>query len=240
MSSPAKVALTRPAAPKSPQLQNAHAVLLYAIDTVESLLNLYHFLRTQRSARGISTHAEHDLLRAMLVFACAGLDSFLKQALKDAYSIVLDKSSSASDALEKFVSRRITQFGEPGKADDEEAIELKLDRKFLAKALTSRSPRDSMIKESQKVLAAGSLQSQSEISRIVSHLGLDEKAIGLDQAQLRSVFDRRNKIIHEMDMQIGRGRGNRVSPNKEEAERSALYILSLTSEILDQLDLIIR
>ena len=60
--------------PQAPELQNAHTVLKHARSTVESFFEAFEERGAQRG-RGAPRDHDYDLPRAMLVFACAGLDS---------------------------------------------------------------------------------------------------------------------------------------------------------------------
>jgi hypothetical protein len=75
----------------------AQRYLASAYDSVASLVNeTYPALRAQRDAnRGRLTHAEHDLFRAAVVFAGAGVDSVLKQALRSCIPIQIERSEAA-------------------------------------------------------------------------------------------------------------------------------------------------
>ena len=51
----------------------AHLILTHAHNTSKSFLDIYVSIRKASKAKGASTHEQQDLLRAMLLFASAGL-----------------------------------------------------------------------------------------------------------------------------------------------------------------------
>lgn len=70
----------------------AQRYLASAYDSVASLIEMtYPAMRAQREgARGRLTHAEQDLFRAAVVFACAGVDAVLKEALRSCVPIQIE------------------------------------------------------------------------------------------------------------------------------------------------------
>jgi hypothetical protein len=75
--------MAKPAPPK--ETERASLVLEYAWRACKALREQCDASRRERRATGGAlTDAEQDLLRAMLVFAAAGLDSLLKQLIRDA------------------------------------------------------------------------------------------------------------------------------------------------------------
>src|SRR5699024_9016726 len=75
----------------------AQRFLASAYDSVSSLMDeSYPALRGQRTGqRGRLTHAEHDLFRAAVVFAGAGVDATLKEALRSCVSVRIGRSDAA-------------------------------------------------------------------------------------------------------------------------------------------------
>ncbi|MCU0571086.1 MAG: hypothetical protein MUF49_31540 [Oculatellaceae cyanobacterium Prado106] len=84
-----------PTRPKHQATINAYLILCSAHKTASSFLEI--FISTENTQESIeqSTDEEQDLLRAMLVFASAGLDSMAKQLVSDALPIVIDNNEGA-------------------------------------------------------------------------------------------------------------------------------------------------
>ena len=117
----------RPKQPDSEALRNSHIILAGAYDAATSFLNLFEETRRARQAKGTPTDKEQDLLRAMLVFACAGLDSMLKQLIRDALKLVIDQSEGAQLQFKSFIEKRLSRQGN-------------LDPKFLSEVLVEKIP----------------------------------------------------------------------------------------------------
>ena len=172
------------------ECSKALLILRRAHDSADALLKAYHLARSRRGGegrgrpRGMSTDEEQDLLRAMLDMAAAGLDSMVKQLVRDALGRVIHGDARARSGLERHISGRIR----PGDAD------------FLSKVLASPDPTASVVQEYVAHLTESSLQSASELARAASAFGLEPREVGLDFEVLRSIFDVRNKIIHELDI----------------------------------------
>ena len=151
---------TVPPAPKSDDCKNAWLVLEYAHETAESFLAIFN---TDRKP-GHTSRADQDLLRAMLVFASAGLDSVIKHLVKDALPTVIEKDNAACDNFRKFVERKIRQDDQP-------------DYKTMAGILVAKSPIDHMLNLLVRDLTAKSLQSVDELFRIASYFNIESDII---------------------------------------------------------------
>lgn len=185
---------------------------------------------TVRQARGATTgkprHEEQDLLRASLVFAAAGLDSMLKQLIHETIKELAEKDAQVQTELEKFAQRQIR--------GDSENTETVSGHKFLATVLVAASPQDRIVEEYIRELTGSSLQSADQLFKTTTALGLDPNTIGLDRAKLKSAFDVRNKIIHELDVNLktARGKQSRRGRTKAELEAHAEHLLDVGEKIL--------
>jgi hypothetical protein len=89
-------------------------------------------------------------------------------------------------------------------------------------------------------LTSGSLQSAAELYRILDYLGLDKKTMDVTDQALRKVFDCRNKLIHEMDIDFGQPNRNRFPRRREDMVEFAGTLLKASSNILDGVDAQLR
>src|SRR6185503_19605830 len=144
---------------------------------------------------------EQDLLRAMLVLAAAGLDGLAKQLIREALPLVLSRDERAQEALEKFIARQIRP--------DTDNLDRSVGAKFLAKLLSRPSPQVSAINEYVRHLTDGSLQSSASLYEVVGALGLWPQDVNLDREVLNPIFKIRNKIIHELDINLEAARRTR-------------------------------
>lgn len=180
----------------------AQRYLASAYDSVASLVEeTYPALRARRPAgRGRLTHAEHDLFRAAVVFAGAGVDSVLKQTLRSCVPIQVDRSEAARSKYIDFVVNHI-QDGDG------------LNTRQLAKVLVTASPEQALRDAYIECLTGSSLQSQTQVTGSLAALGLQgDQQLFKDAKSLNALFKARNEIAHEMDMTPAgaKGRGTRT------------------------------
>ena len=112
-----------------PELKNASIVFQYTSDSVNNFYRVYQESRI--GSKGSTTHEQQDLLRAMLVFACSGLDSVVKQLIKDSLPKVIERdlrNEGARKEFQKFVERRIKKVD----VDNEESRLPQTDARFIS------------------------------------------------------------------------------------------------------------
>jgi len=205
----------------------ARTILESSRSSAKSFLKAFDTVRKARNAnQGRPTNEEQDLLRASLVFAAAGLDSMLKQLIRETVKKLAEEDAQVQTELEKFVQRQIR-----GDSEDPETIS---GHKFLASVLVAVSLQDRIIEEYIRELTGSSLQSANQLFKTTNALGLDPDSIGLDPAKLKSAFDVRNRIIHELDVNLktARGKQSRRSRTKPELEAHAINLLDVGERIL--------
>jgi len=136
--------------------------------------------------------------------------------------------AAAKDGLEKFVVRQIR-----GEAEGVEAL---TGGKFLGRILAASSHQTQVIEEYIKELTGGSLQSAEELVRTASALGIQPQGLGADIKILREVFGVRNKIIHELDMNLEGDRRKRNLRKQKDMIRFANVLLQLAENLRDEVD----
>jgi len=182
--------------------ETAQRYLASAYDSVEAVLRNLDVVREQRRAagqdlRGRLTENEEDLLRAAIVFAGAGLDATLKQLIRDSLPSVLEVSDLADGKFSAFIKTHISQ------ADV-------VDVSRLAAYLASRSPRAELIEAYIADLTGGSLQSKQQVEAVAGALGVDDADLRRRVAGLRTAFQARNQIAHELDLRSPERHGDRA------------------------------
>jgi hypothetical protein len=137
----------RPSEPASDNVKPAFRILTAAFDTADSFIDIYDRFRKSRRASGAPTDEEQDLLRAMVVFAGAGLDSAVKQLASDGLLAATQRDLGANEQLKTFVQRRLGRSAVDRDVDlgDERPAAVRaldLDAKYLsALLLSSSAPR---------------------------------------------------------------------------------------------------
>jgi len=209
--------------------RQAALTLKHAHDSASSMLKAFDLVRAERgSPVGMTTDEEQDLLRAMLVMAAAGLDAMVKQLIRDSLPKLVEIDSDVRKGLEKFVERRIRNGGE-----DTDVLG---GRTFLARVLAAPEQQRQVIEEYIKELTGGSLQSPNDIMRTASALGVPKKSLGIDLQKLKRIFDIRNKIIHELDIDLKGERRKRNIRRRADMMDYANALLKTAENMRDAVD----
>lgn len=211
---------------RSTVCEKAALIATAAHSAANALLQAYELVRTQRGRpRGMTTDKEQDLLRSMLVMAASGVDATVKQLVQDALPSLIETDEKAQNSFEKFVLRQMTA----------DVVGNALNAQLLAKVLVSKSPRQRLIQEYVNYLTGGSLQSTDSLFLVAAALGADPPAIGLVPGELRPVFNIRNKIIHELDINLDARRRRRNFRSQEtmirDTERLFRFIHALVQSV---------
>lgn len=210
-------------------LSKAASIFEYTHASASSLIAAFDDAKAKRgNPRGILTDQEQDILRAALVMSCAGADAALKQTVRDCFEHLLEKSKLVRDGFEKFIRKRIGGEGD--------VLELASGAKFLALVLAEKTPRTKLIEEYIRELTGDSLQSVDEILRTTAALGLENKSLGLDASRLRNIFDIRNKIIHELDLDLNAPKRKRRVRSQTDLLDNSDLMLATIKKIVEALD----
>jgi|SRR5262245_53147763 len=210
----------------SDSCSKALLILTHAHDSADAFLKAYDLARSQRGGRGrraprgMSTDEEQDLLRGMLVMAAAGLDSMVKQLVREALPRVVHDDRQAKSGLERHILSR----ARPPDSD------------FLSKVLASPTPTHAVVQDYVGHLTASSLQSASELARAASAFGLEPRDVGIDFEELRGIFEIRNRIIHELDIDFEARRRVRRVRRADTMVRHTNALLGIGEKILRAID----
>ncbi len=212
-----------PSEPNCQQCRNAFTLLRNAHDTSGSFLEVFNATRKGRNAKGASTDQDQDLLRAMLTFACAGLDSLVKQLINDALPDVINCNEAAELMFRRDIERRIRRGEE-------------IDHRFLADVLTQERPRDRLIEILVSDLTSQSLQSKDQLLKAGSFFAIESDSITKDPNGLARIFTVRNQIVHEMDIDFSPTNRNRRSRTKKNMVAATNEIFKVSKAFLEEVD----
>lgn len=215
-----------PPKPNVASLRAAYELLVYGIDSVNSLADL-HRRSTAAKGAGAPTHEVQDLLRAMLVMAGATLDATLKKVVNDALPQAVSRSEDARKTAEDHINKQVLRV-----LDSQGGSR-------LATALLSDSPREVLTGYIIDDLTGGSLQSYEEVRRVASYLGIADYK---PPAGLKEALHARNQIIHEMDMLPPDSKSIRKRRPRKRADmcRLAKVLLDVASDFLHHTDGILK
>jgi len=205
----ATLKVSSPTVQKDCTCSTADAIYLTGKSTCE---NLYNLSQTQATSK-------EDLLRAVLLFSCSTIDSVGKQLAKDCLKEVIDVDEGAQKIFEEHISRKIKQQPE----------------KLLARALSNPDYRGELIKFVIESIDGTSLQSYQQISELTAKFGIVTDEI-ISQDKAKAVFDARQKIIHEMDIEVLAESGSRAQRRtraENELKQLSEGILEAACKLID-------
>lgn len=227
--SPRRALRDKPPLAVAEEAVKASLILRYAHDTCNSLLSTFlqtlkDRAKTRATAKGAPTDEQMDLLRGMLVFAGAGLDSMLKQLIRDAVPALAGSDPAIQKGLETFAARRLRRKGA------EESAEI--DTKFLASVIASASPKDRILEAYVDDLTGGSLQSAGALYTASAALGLDSSVFA-GFGTLAQAFEVRNQIVHELDI-------NFEHPKRNRQTRALDPMVDMTNDVLGAAQIVLQ
>jgi hypothetical protein len=200
--------------------------LRFTHDAASSFLDIFESTRQQRKAKGAATDKEQDLLRAMLTFSSSGLDSMAKHLIKEALGDVIEKREGALKNFKVFIEKRLSKKEHQ-------------DNKFLAEVLASRDPRDVLVEELIDELVSQSLQSKEALLRAASYFDIASHVLCEDMVLLQKIFEARNQMAHEMDMEFGQQNRSRKQRRKEDMIDFTEELLRIAKVFLAEVDSIL-
>ena len=212
-----------PDQPRASLAMSAFYILCGAHASASSFLDLFEKERKRRNARGTPTDEEHDLLRATLLFASSGLDSMIKQLVSDALPAIIDKDPGANEQFKSFLERRFR------KGDG-------VNLKFLAATIANPTPRIVLIDELVTDLCSSSLQSKDQLFKVVAHFNIASQRITDEPDRLQKIFDARNQIAHEMDIDFTQTNRSRRPRRIGDMKAYVNEIFRISSCVLGMID----
>ncbi len=209
-----------PDKPKSEECSKSHRILSRAYDAANEFLTQFRNARKD-SGPGSVKDTHQDILRAMLVFACAGFDSCLKRLLEDSLQAVINADQKAEEAFTESVKRKLP--------------DIERSRDLLAKVLTARNPREQLVREVLADLLGESLQSVPQYARVLAAFNVqiaDKKIL----SSLKEAFEARNYIIHEMDIDFSKEKRSRRQRSEDAITEMTRTVLTTASDLLFAVD----
>ena len=226
--------VTAPVADLDVRLLGAQRFLNSTKSTVESTLaSLKRVRRLRRTALGQApqgqlSESDVDLLRTALLFAGAGLDATLKQAVRDAVPSIVETNEKAAEKLKRFTKGHVAL---PDGAVNAESLATIL----LA---DETSPRKAIVDAYASHLTADSAQSVERVIDIAAALGVtdDEVVKRIRHGKLQQAFKARNEIGHTLDLEPENQPGHFGNKRHRPLEAT----IGLVREVLDITQLILN
>ena len=163
--------------------------------------NSFHALFCERHEGGkpADDHYEQDLLRAMILFSCSGLDATVKQLVRDSLESVIERDEGAQGQFSTFIERRLKR----GATDDVERSgtgQTGPDYGLLANILANPRPREVLVDALVESLTANSMQSRDQLLKAAAQFALTRDDVLADDGVTQAAFKARNQLAHEMDI----------------------------------------
>jgi hypothetical protein len=212
-----------PAKPKHEEVLSSYIIICNAHKACSAFLKQFEDIREYRKAKGTPTDAEQDLLRAMLTFACAGLDSMVKQLVRDVLPEVVRKDPGAAAMFLQRTNKILYR---------ENILNINL----LLQSIMADSPRDVLLNDLVKELTSGSLQSADELFRVAAHFNIPTKELAQNPNELKRIFGIRNQISHEMDIDFAQTNRHRHPRARDNMINDANVIFSVAKAFLENTD----
>jgi predicted GTPase len=108
--------------------------------------------------------------------------------------------------------------------------------KLLAKVLVDHHPRKSLIQELVMDLTSSSLQSKEELLKVASYFNIPSLELTNDFDLLSTIFDARNQIVHEMDIDFSQTNWKRRSRTRADMLKYTNEILRVAKVFLQKVD----
>jgi hypothetical protein len=140
------------------------------------------------------------------------MDSVGKQLTRSCLKELIDFDEGAQKTFEQHISRLIDKDS----------------KKILSRALATPDYRGELIKVVQESVERTSLQSYAQIAELTARFGIvTDEVIVRDKAE--TVFDARQKIIHEMDIEVLATSGS----SAQRRARAETELKDLSEQILE-------
>jgi len=230
----------KPPKSRSAELHRACLIWANAQKSAASLVDLSDVVievrRELGAERGRHTEQEHDLRRAAVVFAGAGLDAVAKRILADVSRDLIAGellSNPQEHPFLKRVARALSASLISGPSDDSSG---RPDRLLLARLLMSGDALTEMCQQITDELVGGSFQSVERLRELCNLFGLDARSVvNVRESELRLALQARNEIVHEMDVKLQMRRSRRSRP-RDETRRHVATLLEAGKALLEAAD----
>lgn len=205
------------------ELKRSLQVLEYSLETCKHLLEVYNQSCKDRGG-GKPLDREQDVLRAMLLFACSGLDSSIQNAVCDSLRRVVFESKIRGEDL---MRNKLRDFA-ASEIEDKQSGNIKAIS--VVELLLAESPHEALIEKyiNSFVGKGHSLQSFEALATVCDKIGLNKALCVSRKEELLAAFDVRNSIVHNMDVRFTEGKKpNHIARKKDEIVHHTRVVLQV-------------
>lgn len=200
-------------------LSKSNTILQSLKNTIDSFYTLFDTLNDDKETQ------KQDLLRAIILFSCSGIDSIVKQLINDTLDYVIEHDEGAFNQFKNYTEKKLTLKNEIG-----------INSKLFAELFTCGNPKKTLIDVLKKDLTSNSLQSADELLKVGSVFNIETaKLVNGKEAhdKLRKIFIARNQITHEMDVDMMAPDVRMRDRTLEETKDYSEYIINLADKFIE-------
>lgn len=208
--------------PDSKILNNSYNLLINTHKVCNDFIKLYDLIKIQNITEKDSIEVSIlDLYRSALLFASSGLDSLVKQLVRDCLADVIKNNIGAEERFRVYVEKKLSR-------NDNQNM------KTISRALVSQDPRSYFLDELIYEITDKSLQSNDELLNVASYFDIPSPILVDDFQKLKKAFTIRNQIAHEMD--FDHKTNKRRKRTTSELFESTDYIFQISEKFLTEVD----
>jgi hypothetical protein len=195
-------------------------ILECAFDAASSLLTVFD----QSEDYGTS-EAKNFYIKALLVFSTAGLDSMIKHLIRNVLHDLVDTTDDTKKEMLDFVHQKLLN-----------------EKKIISETLINKSQRTFLAEQFIAHLTDGSLLSKNELLKVLKVLGIKtekpdqigilKKETGSNKCTIDRIFEVRNQIVHDLDIDFS-------VPGQRLRIRNRNEIINWTNFIFEKSELIL-
>lgn len=203
---------------KEDYLHKSNSILISLKKTIESFYTLYDSLGNDKETQ------KQDLLRAIILFSCSGIDSIVKQLVNDTLDYVIEHDEGAFNHFKNYTEKKLIVKNESG-----------INSKLFAELFTCDNPKQTLIDVLKKDLTSNSLQSADELLKVGSVFNIETTKLvdgKQNHEKLRRIFIVRNQITHEMDVDMTAPEFKMRDRTYEEIKDYSEFIISFIEQFI--------
>lgn len=195
------------------ETEKSRNILETTKNTISSFYEIYDEIE--------DTERKQDILRAIILFSCSGIDAIIKQMINDTLDIVIMNDEGAHSNFKSYIEKKIKNNNDS------------YNSKLLSEIFSSDDkPKNTLIKILKNDLTANSLQSAEELSKVAAYFNI--KTTNIDE--IKEVFMARNQITHEMDIDMSSKSLKRINRNFETVELYSNRIIKLAEDYIKSVE----
>ena len=193
------------------------------LENLKSSINSFFVLYD--SLEETEDYQKQDLLRAIILFSCSGIDAIVKQLINDTLHHVIEHDEGAFNQFKKYTEDKIVLKNSNG-----------INSKLLSELFTCENPKVILINALKRDLTQGSLQSVEELFKVGSYFNIESTKLESDRSgieELRNIFVARNQITHEMDVDMSSPTIVRRHRDNNDVKNYSDHLINLSEKFIN-------